>query len=121
MVNNTLGGNRKSDETIFTIEVNSQDDNKYSSAWFSAIYPGQSLIDYPYDHASPEALETNTDKPRILVNTVYNIFLEEKDQRRKEYWKELGEASYEGSTWEEDPETGDWVEVPVTIISEYAF
>ena len=49
------------------------------------------------------------DKPRILVNTVYNIFLEEKDQRRKEYWKELGEASYEGSTWEEDPETGDWV------------
>ena len=121
VVNNTLGGNRKSDETIFTIEVNSQDDNKYSSAWFSAIYPGQSLIDYPYDHASPEALETNTDKPRILVNTVYNIFLEEKDQRRKEYWKELGEASYEGSTWEEDPETGDWVEVPVTIISEYAF
>ena len=103
VVNNTLGGNRKSDETIFTIEVNSQDDNKYSSAWFSAIYPGQSLIDYPYDHASPEALETNTDKPRILVNTVYNIFLEEKDQRRKEYWKELGEASYEGSTWEEDP------------------
>ena len=43
VVNNTLGGNRKSDETIFTIEVNSQDDNKYSSAWFSAIYPGQSL------------------------------------------------------------------------------
>ncbi|MFR7875511.1 MAG: hypothetical protein ACLU4J_03410 [Butyricimonas paravirosa] len=45
------------------------------------------LIDYPYDHP-PEALKTNTDKPRDTVNTVYNIFLEEKT-REERILKEL--------------------------------
>lgn len=59
---------------------------------FLQFIRGQSLIDYPYDHASPEALETNTDKPRILVNTVYNILSGGKRPEKKRVLERIGRS-----------------------------
>lgn len=117
MVKNTLGSVRNSNETIFSIAVNNQDDDRKAQVSFYSIYPGQVLINYPYSTNDFRDIE----KPgqiKMLVATVKEIFPEETDTRRKEYWKDLGQQQIGSETiW--DDEAQDVVEKP--IYSEYAF
>lgn len=105
MVKNTLGAVRKSNETIFSIAVNNQDDDRRAQVSFYPIYPGQALINYPYSTNDFRDIE----KPgqiKMLVATVEEIFPEKGDTRRKEYWKDLGgqvtqwDYVYDEDTWE---------------------
>lgn len=121
LVTNTLGKNRATKETIFAIEVNSQDDNRYWVTDLEERYPGLGLVNYPHNGMAPGEIEDDETIARIRVSTVEKIFPERNDQRRKEYWYELGEVAYPGIEWEWDDELEDYVEKEVMIISDYAF
>lgn len=121
LVTNTLGKNRATKETIFAIEINSQDNDRYWSTLLEERYPGIGLVNYPYTGKAQWEIEDDEAIARISVNTVEKIFPERNDQRRKEYWYELGEVSYPKTEWEWDEELGDFVEKEVTVVSDYAF
>ena len=105
MVKNTLGSVRNSNETIFSIAVNNQDDDRMAQVSFYSIYPGQVLINYPYTTNDFRDIE-EPGQIQMLVTTVKKIFPEVADTRRKEYWKDLGkqvtqwEYIYDEDTWE---------------------
>ncbi|WP_292267921.1 RagB/SusD family nutrient uptake outer membrane protein [Butyricimonas sp.] len=119
MVKNTLGPVRKSNETIFSIAVNNEDENRTAQVSFYPIYPGQALINYPYSPTNYTDIEDPGQK-KMLVATVEKIFPEEADTRRKEYWKDLGQQV---TQWEYiyDEETWEVVDSVPYAYSEYAF
>lgn len=118
LIANTLGANRTSDETIFAIEINETDENRFWRIQFEERYPGLVLVDYPYSEMNPQEIESNYRKPWISVRSVLNLYPDRKDERRDEYWYRLGEVSYwEDSDWDDDGNVIDSVEV----ISKYAF
>lgn len=90
LVEKTFGKARDVTEVIFTIEKNEQDDNWYVTNNFEMYYPGFALINYPYDETDPRKVDKN-DIPRILVDSVYALYPEKADLRRKEYWWNLGQ------------------------------
>lgn len=118
--NNTLGPGRRSVETIFSIEISELDYNRYDSRWFEYSYPGLLLLDYPYFTMTPKDIEWNFYKPKILVSTVEALYSESGDERRKEFWYQLGKVSYwQPTAW--DWELGGVVIDSVEVISRYAF
>lgn len=118
MKNNTLGPGRTSVETIFGIEINERDEPRFYSTMFEYRYPGLLLLDYPYMKASPKDIESGTQEPVIYVETVKTLYPERGDERRKEYWYELGEIGFwEDSDWDEE---GNVIDSTWTL-SEYAF
>lgn len=121
LVTNTLGKARATKETIFAIEINGQDINRYWQAILETRYPGIELINYPHNGKAPDEIEDNQSIARIKVNTVEKIFPERNDQRRKEYWYKLGEVSYPSTEWVWDDELEDYVEKEIEVISDYAF
>lgn len=116
----TLGPKRNSVETIFCISIDKQDNDRYYSMMLEYRYPGLALVAYPYTGITVEDFE-NKDKysPRIKVTTVENIFPEQADTRRNEYWLPLGEVI----SHEEDIYDENWENVigKDTVYSDYAF
>lgn len=102
MLKNTLGKNRVSSETIFGIEINSQDINREGTDIYECRYPGLKLMNYPHVVTDPTSIRTATDIPRIRVRDVEALYTDEDDVRRKEYWYKLGEPL--GEEYEDDPE-----------------
>lgn len=121
MKKNVLGGVRLSNETIFAIEQNAQDDNRFDALIYENSYPGQALTDYPYTNASPAEIESDYNKPTISVETVEEIFPEENDARRQEYWYQLGKVEVEETRWTWDDDAEDFVVVIDTVLSTFAF
>lgn len=118
LVANTLGKNRKSDETIFEIEINDTDVDRFYSSIFENRYPGLVLTNYPYSKMNPKEIETDRSKPSISLKTVLELYPDRDDERRDEFWYRLGEVCYwEPSEWDENWNVIDSVEV----ISQYAF
>lgn len=96
LIGNVFGKNRHSKETIFSIDNDILDDAHIYDTRFAGELPGQELIDYPYTNVSPQSLSTdkNQEYNRISVKTVKEIYPEENDLRRKEFWYDLGHVSY---------------------------
>ncbi|MCR9011405.1 RagB/SusD family nutrient uptake outer membrane protein [Gabonibacter chumensis] len=117
MKNNTLGPVRRSVETIFSIEINEQDENRFWSGVFEYRYPGLLLLDYPYVASTPESIESSSRMPTIRVESVKALYHERDDQRIKEYWYNLGEVGY----WEKYMDDEGVVTDSTWILSEYAF
>ncbi|MCB6972719.1 MULTISPECIES: RagB/SusD family nutrient uptake outer membrane protein [Butyricimonas] len=98
LIENVLGKNRNSEEVIYAISNNALDyDRNYES--FQKEAPGHFLISYPYltEDKSEIANLVNNSKnayTRIKVTTVKEIYPEENDLRRKEFWYKLGELKY---------------------------
>lgn len=117
LIDNTLGPNRISNETIFAIELSSKDDDYYESYSLEFHYPGWELLDYPYASATPENIETSNGA-KISVQKVQELYNEPGDQRRAEFWYDLGNVGYWKKTaWDDagNPTDSTW------NISEYAF
>lgn len=118
LMENTLGKARKSDETIFEIEINGIDRDYYYQNWLSLLYPGVSLQNYPYFTTDPAGIITRFRKTsdqytaRIKVETVENLY-EAGDVRRDSFWYRLGTQTY----MKKDVTTGDEVET----LSPYAY
>ena len=91
LIKNVFGKARNSKETIFCIDNDLLDDAHTYSTSFSGELPGQEMIDYPYINNSPQNLTTNNAQQynRIRVSTVKEIYPEENDLRRREFWYEL--------------------------------
>lgn len=104
---NVFGKVRSSSETIFCIEINSTDIDRYWQSFFECRYPGMVLINYPYIQTSPRTIESSASTPRISVDSVQALYPDIRDQRRKEYWYNLGRVTY--------------TEGRQTIFSPYAF
>ena len=96
LIGNVFGKNRHSKETILSIDNDILDDAHIYDTCFTGELPGQELIDYPYTNVSPQSLSTdkNQEYNRISVKTVKEIYPEENDLRRKEFWYDLGHVSY---------------------------
>lgn len=96
LIGNVFGKNRHSKETILSIDNDILDDAHIYDTRFTGELPGQELIDYPYTNVSPQSLSTdkNQEYNRISVKTVKEIYPEENDLRRKEFWYDLGHVSY---------------------------
>ena len=96
LIGNVFGKNRHSKETILSIDNDILDDAHTYDTRFTGELPGQELIDYPYTNVSPQSLSTdkNREYNRISVKTVKEIYPEENDLRRKEFWYDLGHVSY---------------------------
>ena len=88
LIGNVFGKNRHSKETILSIDNDILDDAHTYDTRFTGELPGQELIDYPYTNVSPQSLSTdkNREYNRISVKTVKEIYPEENDLRRKEFW-----------------------------------
>lgn len=93
MVTNVLGKARNSDEIIFSITYSSLDfDFVNSPIRYKFLYPGFLLLGYPYVTSDPWELENDGDfEARISVETVKDLFNDERDTRLQEYWYQLGE------------------------------
>ena len=120
MRDKTLGSGRNSDETIFSIAINSQDEDRYWINFFECRYPGLLLLAWPYTGITVANFEYDY-VPKITVETVENIYSDPADTRKAVYWKDLGEVTYPTTDWVYDPELGDYVEQEVEMISQYAF
>lgn len=119
MLEKTLGPSRNSVETIFSIANNEQDNDRYWSSSLELSYPGLALVNYPYTTASPEDILYDIYSPYIYVETVEGIFTEEGDDRKREYWYDLGNVSYwEHTDW--DVETGEPID-SIEVFSDNAF
>lgn len=99
LVTNVFGSVRKSPEIIFSI-TRIQLDNDYEYLRdYGRFYPGFLLLTYPNfgDEYSPEddfGGEDGIVDARVTEETVLALYEDENDQRRKEYWFELGEKWY---------------------------
>lgn len=91
LVEKTFGKSRDLTEVIFSIEKNEQDDNWYATSSLEMYYPGFALINYPYSETDPRKVDKD-DIPRILLDSVYALYPDKTDLRRKEYWWNLGQA-----------------------------
>ena len=117
MRDNVLGNARNSDETIFSVAVNSQDEERYWSSSFEYRYPGLFLLAWPYTGVTVQDFEYNY-VAKISVETVENMYSDKTDARRAMYWKDLGEVSYwEPIDWDEEGNVIDSMET----YSTYAF
>lgn len=119
MIKKTLGSGRDSDETIFSMSINEQDQNRYWHGSFECRYPGLALLAWPYTGVTVDRFEYER-VPKITVETVEKIYSDPVDQRKEAYWKDLGKVTYPGTDWVET-EPGVWEEVPVEVVSSYAF
>lgn len=105
LIENVFGKNRVSDEIIYAISNNALDYGRnYES--FQREAPGHFLISYPYltqDRSEIASMvnDNNNSYTRIRVSTVENIYPEENDLRRQEFWYELGTLTYPTSSGEE--------------------
>lgn len=101
LLERTLGRERVSDETIFSIEVSDKDINYMQIRWLEHLYPGILLCTYPEFDSSPDRVENGFPlyvSARISVETVETMFPEENDMRRELYWYNLGtQELYEGT------------------------
>lgn len=95
MKKNTLGSVRNSAETIFTMDLDPLDQDRYWLNFFEYHYPGMALINYPYKETSPRTIEMNAGTPRISVDSVLALYSDVHDQRREFYWYELGKVTYQ--------------------------
>lgn len=117
MRDNVLGSARNSDETIFSVAVNSQDEERYWSSSLEYRYPGLFLLAWPYTGVTVQDFEYNY-VAKISVVTVENMYSDKTDARRAMYWKDLGEVSYwEPIDWDEEGNVIDSME----MYSMYAF
>lgn len=91
LVIKTFGKARDVTEVIFTIEKNEQDDDWYYLGNLQRYYPGFELINYPYSETDPRKIET-AKAPCIALDSVYALYPEKADLRRKEYWYRLGDT-----------------------------
>lgn len=91
LVIKTFGKARDVTEVIFSIEKNEQDDDWYNTGNFEKYYPGFELINYPYSETDPRKIDNNKEA-RIAIDSVYSLYPEETDLRRKEFWYKLGET-----------------------------
>lgn len=117
LMTNTLGKVRKSDETIFEIEVNGVDNSYYWQTYLDMLYPGLELENYPYFTTDPAGIinrfrKEDAYQARIKVETVKNLY-EEGDVRRDSFWYRLGTQTY----LKKDMTTGQDVET----VSPYAY
>lgn len=91
LVEKTFGSARDVTEVIHAIELNySTDLDLYEVNALECRYPGLAMIDYPYTETNPMLIESKS-LSKIRVTTVENLYHEEKDLRRQEYWLNLGE------------------------------
>lgn len=96
----TLGEERVSDETIFSIEVSNKD-YSYELNLKSYLYPGMLLYTYPYFDLSPAKVQDGFPlyiDARISVETVEKMFPDEEDVRRDSFWYHLNTQKYEDGT-----------------------
>lgn len=118
LMKNTLGMTRKSNETIFEIEVNGIDNNYYSQSWLENLYPGVELENYPYFTVDASGIINRFRKSsreytaRIKKETVEDLY-EEHDVRRDSFWHNLGTQTY----IKVDPVTN----IGVETLSPYAY
>lgn len=96
LVKNVFGKTRKSDEIIFSITRSSDDEDYWYSTTYGRFYPGFELLTYPSFSNNPEDLEENFGAygyagARVSSESILNLFLDENDDRREEYWYQLGE------------------------------
>lgn len=119
LIERTLGEVRKSEESIFEIEVNDTDKNYYYQTWLDKLYPGIELMNYPYLTADPGGIinrfrkNENIYDARITVETVKKLYNEAGDIRRDSFWYNLGTQTY----LKRDAATGEDVET----LSPYAY
>lgn len=92
LVTHVFGSKRSSDEIIFGITYSSLDhDFANSPSRHSFMYPGFLLLTYPHTTSDYWKIEKDFDA-QISVTSVKELYGEEKDTRRKEYWYKLGEV-----------------------------
>lgn len=119
LMERTLGKTRKSEESIFEMEVNGSDRNYYYQNWLEKLYPGIELMNYPYFTTDPAGIINRFRKngemydARITVETVRKLYNEAGDIRRDSFWYNLGTQTY----LKPDPVTGEDVET----VSPYAY
>lgn len=120
LIKNTLGAGRTSVETIFSILISTQDENRYYSSLFETRYPGLALTSYPYSPGKTvRDIEKDQNVFKIEIETVNTIFTDENDLRIKAYWKDLGKvvSRYKYTDWDEEDNPID----SVPVYSKYAF
>lgn len=96
LVKNVFGKIRQSDEIIFSITRSSVDEDYWYSSTYGRFCPGFELLSYPTFSNDPEDLEQNFGSyghagARVQSRTVLDLYHDENDVRRQEYWFELGE------------------------------
>lgn len=118
LMQNVLGKVRKSNETIFEIEVNGIDRNYYYRNTLETLYPGVELQNYPYFTDDPAGIinrfrkDGNAYQARIKWQTIDDLY-ETEDVRRDSFWYNLGTQTY----LKKDPLTDKDVET----LSPYAY
>lgn len=98
LVTNVFGTVRKSNEIIFSITRSQVDDDYWNLRTYGRFYPGFVLLGYPITTGDPQEVEVgfveNGDvDARVRVETVKALY-SASDDRRKEYWKDLGDVEY---------------------------
>lgn len=105
LITNVFGSKRNSEEIIFSVTYSSLDfDFPSSLIPYSYIYPGYLMISYPITTSDPAKTKDDfggTCKARITIESVNNLFSIQEDDRKEEYWFELGEVEY--NTGEKSP------------------
>ena len=90
-------------ETIFAIEINDTDENRFWRKQFEGRYPGLVLVDYPYSEMNPQGNRIENYQTLDFGEICAEFVSDRKDERRDEYWYRLGEVSYwEDSDWDDD-------------------
>lgn len=101
LLERSLGRERVSYETIFSIEISDKDMDYMGIRWLQHLYPGILLCTYPEFDSRPDRVENGFPlyvSARISVKTVESMFPEEDDTRRELYWYNLGtQELYEGT------------------------
>lgn len=102
LITQVFGSARKSPEIIFSITRIQLDDNYEYLRDYGRFYPGFLLLTYPNFSTDPSSPEYDFGgdygiiDARVSEETVLALYDDENDQRRQEYWYELGEWDY---TW----------------------
>jgi len=114
LITNVFGKVRSSVETIFCIDNDPIDNDRQYEIDFRDEFPGQMLMSYPYTTTDEAAITALADDgwdeyTKISVETVENIYPDEDDARRREFWYQLGELTYPVMEWSD--EVWDVVEV----------
>lgn len=94
LIKNTFGSKRISQETIFSIENNEMDEDRFNRETYDIAFQGIVLINYPYVTADPTYNETASNVTRIKEWSVKQIYKESNDQRLNEFWYNLGRNKY---------------------------
>lgn len=100
LMSKTFGKVRKSDESIFEIEVNGIDRSYYYQSYLTMLYPGVELMNYPIFVTDPAGIITRFRKSsleytaRIKWQTIKDLYAEAGDVRRDSFWYNLGTQTY---------------------------